>query len=102
MNEAPRAIGPRRLLSMWGDMPEVVGVGQCALDLLGNIGRWPEPDSKAELSELLEQGGGPVATALVTLARLGVDTAIQSSIGADDAGEKIRAGLEREGVDCCN
>ncbi len=81
-------------------MPEVVGIGQCALDLLGTVPSWPQPDSKVELPELTLQGGGPVATALVTLARLGISTALQGAVGADEAGRQIRAGLELEGVDC--
>lgn len=40
-----------------------------------------------------------MATALVTLARLGVATALAGRIGGDDFGATIRAGLEAEGVD---
>jgi len=81
-------------------VPEVVGFGQCALDLLGTVPEWPQPDTKVELPDLSLQGGGPVATALVTLARLGVSTALQGAVGADEAGRQIRAGLELEEVDC--
>ena len=77
----------------------VVGLGQCSLDLLGLIEQFPEPDAKTELASPLLQGGGPVATALVTLARLGVTTAVAGRIGGDDFGSTIRAGLEAEGVD---
>jgi ribokinase len=79
---------------------EVIGLGQCALDFLGALSEYPAADQKTELTELLIQGGGPVATALVTLARLGVGTALVGRIGDDDFGQRIRAGLEREGVDC--
>jgi ribokinase len=79
---------------------DVVGLGQCALDFLGRVPAYPEVDSKAELSELLVQGGGPVATALVTLARLGVPAAFLGRVGDDDFGIRIRKGLEQEGVDC--
>lgn len=77
----------------------MVGLGQCSLDLLGVIEQFPEPDAKTELASPLLQGGGPVATALVTLARLGVATAVAGRIGGDDFGAAIRAGLEAEGVD---
>lgn len=77
----------------------VVGLGQCSLDLLGLIEQFPEADQKTELAAPLLQGGGPVATALVTLARLGVATAVVGRIGGDDFGCKIRQGLEAEGVD---
>lgn len=84
-----------------GDRPAfaVVGLGQCSLDLLGMIEQFPEADQKTELTAALLQGGGPVATALVTLARLGVATAVAGRVGGDDFGRSIRAGLEAEGVD---
>lgn len=81
-------------------MVEVVGVGQCSLDLLGTLEKWPVPDSKVELPELTLQGGGPVATALVTLSRMGIRTALQGAVGGDEAGRQIRAGLVLEEVDC--
>ena len=79
---------------------EVVGLGQCSLDMLGLVPRYPEADSKAELAATLIQGGGPVATALVTLARLGVRTAFLGRVGDDRYGAEIRDGLLAEGVDC--
>jgi len=78
----------------------VVGLGQCSLDILGRLDHYPALDQKAELDELLVQGGGPVATALVTLQRLGVATAMLGRVGVDEFGERIRAGLVAEGVDC--
>lgn len=79
---------------------EVLGLGQCSLDILGSLDRYPELDQKAELSELQVQGGGPTATALVTLARLGVRTLMVGAAGDDWAGCRIRDGLLDEGVDC--
>ena len=86
-------------------MPEtgvnrVVGVGQCAYDIVGSLDNYPQVDQKIELSEVSLQGGGPVATALVTLARLEVETAICSRIGDDLFGDRIRDGLFAEDVDC--
>ncbi|MBW2476218.1 MAG: sugar kinase [Deltaproteobacteria bacterium] len=78
----------------------VLGLGQCSFDLLGSLACYPQLDQKVELNSLLLQGGGPVATALVTLARLGVQTKILSRIGDDHFAHLIRSGLEREGVDC--
>jgi len=79
---------------------DVVGLGQCSLDILGQVGRYPGLDQKAELSALLVQGGGPVATALVALARLGVPVAMVGAVGDDNSGQQIRDGLIVEGVDC--
>lgn len=80
--------------------PQVVGLGQCCLDILGQTNTYPELDQKTELSSLLVQGGGPVATALVTLARLGVPVAMVGAVGDDTFGRQIREGLEDENVDC--
>jgi len=48
---------------------------------------------------LSEQGGGPVATALVTLARFGMSTAFLGVIGGDPYADRIRASLVDEGID---
>lgn len=80
----------------------VVGLGQCSLDFLGTLVKYPDRDQKAELDAMLVQGGGPAATALVTLARLGIDTAFWGRVGGDDYGARIREGLLAEGVDCSN
>ena len=82
------------------EQPAVVGLGQCSLDYLGRLSDFPVRDQKAELDEFLVQGGGPTATALVTLARLGIATAFLGRVGDDAAGETIRDGLLAEGVDC--
>ncbi|MEN8686907.1 MAG: PfkB family carbohydrate kinase [Desulfuromonadales bacterium] len=79
---------------------EVVGLGQCSLDILGQLESYPKLDQKAELSSLLLQGGGPVATALVTLARLGVSVAMFGAVGDDHFGQEIQDDLIAEGVDC--
>ncbi len=79
---------------------DVVGLGQCSLDLLGTVAEYPQVDQKAELGDFLVQGGGPVATALVTLSRLGASVAFAGRVGGDDFGMKIREGLLAEGVDC--
>ena len=49
---------------------DVIGIGSCALDFLGIMPGFPEPDTKTQLLEFIQQGGGTVGTALVTLARL--------------------------------
>ena len=78
----------------------VIGLGQCSLDILGCVPCYPAMDSKVDLTDTLIQGGGPVATALVALARLGEKTAFVGRVGDDDFGLRIRLGLQEEGVDC--
>ena len=77
----------------------VTGIGQCSLDYLAVVDAYPRADTKKEVLEWREQGGGPVATALVTLARLGISARFYGVIGDDDAGEKIRQSLVGEGID---
>ncbi len=77
---------------------KVTGLGQCAFDTLFTIDSFPAPDTKKEIIEYETAGGGPVATALVGLARLGVDCSYYGIIGDDEAGEKIRRSLEVEGI----
>ncbi|GAB4169137.1 MAG: sugar kinase [Geothermobacteraceae bacterium] len=78
----------------------VLGLGQCCWDRVGLVPDWPEVDGKTELLRLVEQGGGPVATALVILARLGISVQFCGRIGCDADGRLIHADLEAEGVDC--
>jgi sulfofructose kinase len=75
----------------------VTGIGQCSLDHLALIDTYPEIDTKKEILELHEQGGGPVATALVALSRWGVKCRFHGIVGDDDAGEKIQRSLIEEG-----
>ena len=77
----------------------VTGIGQCSLDYLALIDSYPEVDTKKEIFEWEEQGGGPVATALVTLSRLGVKGAFHGIIGDDEAGVLIKQSLVDEHVD---
>jgi sulfofructose kinase len=78
---------------------KVVGIGQCSLDYLFTVDSFPAPDTKTELLQWTTAGGGPVATALVSLARLGVDCIFYGIVGDDDAGEKIIASLQSENID---
>ncbi len=77
---------------------KVAGLGQCSLDYLVRVDKFPEEDTKPEAEELLIQGGGPVATALVTLRRLGVKCGFMGAVSDDDAGKEIKRGLKEEGV----
>ncbi len=77
----------------------VVGLGQCALDYLFVIDSFPLPDTKKEVNDWTVCGGGPVATALVSLSRLGVNCFFYGIASEDQIGKEIRDSLERENVD---
>jgi sulfofructose kinase len=77
----------------------VTGIGQCSLDYLAVVDAYPHANTKKEVLEWSEQGGGPVATALVTLARLGIAARFYGVAGDDGPGEKIRKFLVNEDID---
>lgn len=81
------------------EKPHVFGIGQCSLDYIGLIPAYPPPDVKCEFSNLVIQGGGPVATALVALKRWGLDGHMAGVTGDDEFGAKIAASLNEEGID---
>ncbi len=77
----------------------VVGIGQCAWDMLAVVDSFPQADTKKEVLSWEEQGGGPVATALAALSRLGVSCRFHGVTGDDREGAAIRQSLVDEGVD---
>lgn len=77
----------------------VTGLGQCSLDYLSLVDVYPPVNTKQEVLQWQEQGGGPVATALVALARLGIFCSFCGITGDDEEGKKIRQSLEDEGID---
>lgn len=80
---------------------QVFGLGQCSLDYIGKVDTYPPPDVKCEFSDLVIQGGGPVATALVALAKWGISCAFTGVLGDDLFGTMIKASLDDEGIDTC-
>jgi len=80
-------------------MAQVVCVGIATLDTILLVSSLPTPDGHVRVRERAVAGGGPAATAAVTLARLGVEAAFVGAVGDDDAGETIRTGMTEEGVD---
>jgi sulfofructose kinase len=80
--------------------PEVVGLGYAGWDYLGIVPGPPVFDADTvTLAGFACCGGGPVATALVTLARLGAKAGYLGVLGDDESGRLALADLRREGVD---
>ena len=78
---------------------DCLGFGICAADYLCLTSRYPVLDEKTETVDFSYQGGGPVATALVTLARLGFRGSFIGKVGVDADGRFVRQQLLSEGVD---
>jgi ribokinase len=77
---------------------DVIGVGYCTADFLGIVPHYPALDEKIRMREISQQGGGPVATAMVTLARLGAKVSFIGTVGGDDLGRWLLDTLRQEGV----
>ena len=76
-----------------------VGFGLCAFDTLLLVERYPELDEKTDALAMEEQGGGPVATAMAALGRLGEpDIAFVGKVGGDPAGDFVLSALRQDGV----
>jgi sulfofructose kinase len=78
---------------------QIFGLGQCSLDHIGKIDLYPPPDVKCEFVEMVTEGGGPTATALVALARWGLSCYFAGTIGDDHYGRLIETSFHKEGVD---
>lgn len=77
----------------------IVCLGLATLDTILVVPRHPGEDDRVVASERLVAGGGPAATAAVAAARLGAEVAFVGVVGDDEAGAKIVADLDREGID---
>ncbi len=86
------------LLYSYDYMMKVAGLGQCSLDNLFIVDSFPVPDTKKEVIEWTVAGGGPVATALVSLTRLGINCSFYGIAGDDEAGMKIKESLKSENI----
>ncbi len=78
---------------------DVIGIGTVCWDFVCTVSRYPALDEKAEYNQLLQQGGGPTATGVVAVARLGGRAAMWGRVGDDDFGHKCAGELVAEGVD---
>ena len=78
---------------------EVVGLGLITTDYLYRIPRLPAFGSSVRASSYRRACGGPAATAMACLARLGIATRFVGKTGTDHEGEFIAGELARHGVD---
>jgi sugar/nucleoside kinase (ribokinase family) len=77
----------------------VLCAGLATKDTVIAVPALPDPDGRVVADDEAVAGGGPAATAAVTLARLGVEVAFAGAVGDDEAGAFVLAGLEAEHVD---
>lgn len=77
---------------------DVVGLGVSTIDIVTLVDRFPSQEAIQRALDMAVQGGGPVATAIVALARLGARTAMLDVVGDDWRGGLITSEFAREGV----
>lgn len=78
---------------------DVVGFGTNAVDHLIRVPKYPDYDSKIELTGYTREAGGEVATTMVGLQRLGLKTAYAGRFGTDEEGKFGLQTLVNEGID---
>jgi sulfofructose kinase len=81
-----------------GELYDVIGLGVSTLDILMLAEELPGEETVQRAHQSALQGGGPVATAMVALARLGSRTAMIDKIGDDWRGRLIIDEFRKEGV----
>lgn len=84
---------------MTGSTPVIACTGIAVLDHVFQSAVFPDSPGKHFASGYLEVGGGPAATAAVTVARLGAKALFWGRVGDDTTGARILDELDDWGVD---
>ena len=77
----------------------ITGVGAAVLDYLNVIEAYPQEEGSTHITQIIRQGGGACATAVVATKRLGMYGQMITSVGDDETGKQILDGLDEEGID---
>lgn len=80
------------------DTLDVIGLGVSTLDVVTLVDHFPAGEEVQRAEDMVLQGGGPVATAIVALARLGTRCAMLDTLGDDWRSRLILDEYVREGV----
>ena len=81
-------------------MTEVVGIGSVLFDILMTADGFPQEDTKLQGKDTKVQCGGPCATALVAMSKLGVKSEYMGTLGDDMYGSFIKGEFSKYGVEC--
>jgi len=81
------------------DHVQVVGLGMAALDLILRTKEMPRWEGGVRMSAAAIEGGGPVATAMVAVSRLGVPAGLVGTYGSDRLGQIKLQTLVENGLD---
>ena len=78
---------------------DIIGFGAVAVDDLVYVPKYPDPDTKIEVTNRERYGGGLTGTALVAASRLGASTAYCGILGKNELSRFTINEFENEGVD---
>jgi sulfofructose kinase len=78
---------------------DVVGIGVSTLDMFTVVEAFPTKREVQKAVAMVLDGGGPVATAMVTLAKLGASTVMIDHLGDDWSGSLILEDFKKQNVD---
>jgi sulfofructose kinase len=80
----------------------ILCAGMAVLDEIFRVAQFPEPHGKTQANAFMAVVGGCAANAAIAIARLGGQAHLAAALGgpaeADDVGDRILAGLAREGI----
>lgn len=79
-------------------MTKVVGIGAAVFDILMTADAFPKEDTKLQGKETKIQCGGPCATGLVAMSKLGEPVCYMGTVGDDMYGSFITSEMKRFGV----
>lgn len=77
---------------------KVLCIGHTVWDISCPIDNYPIENTKYRFTEKVSAGGGPASNAAFLLGKWGIDTVIQTVIGSDTFGEKIKKEFQRVNV----
>lgn len=78
---------------------EVVGIGACVADMLYTVTQFPKEDTKLRAKDSKMAGGGPVATGLVAVSKLGHSSAFLGVLSKDASGAFLMEDFKKYGMD---
>lgn len=80
-------------------MSKVVGIGACVMDTLITVPSFPKEDTKLRAISSKVAGGGPTATGLVAVSKLGVSAGYIGVLAKDNGGTFLLEDFKKYGVD---
>lgn len=81
-------------------MSRILCIGQAVQDFVFSVNAMPCIPGKYQATGFQSVGGGPAATAAVTISRLGGNAMVAARLGDDEAANSIIAELQSFGVNC--